>query len=137
MNYIRYASQFHFYYLAYFLVILRLKGLNLISVVEWKWNWELLLISFKHFVSCGNFTAEAIILQVLEENELSCFDLLHANTDGVILTKRSKDWNECTFSNFYFDYIVVNLIYAPDRKLIKNVYYSCSCMSKLLGQEQI
>jgi hypothetical protein len=28
--------------------------------------------------------------QVLEEHELSCMDLLHVNTDGVILTKRSK-----------------------------------------------
>ena len=137
MNYIRYAVSFNLIIWHIFWSILRLKGLNLISVVEWKWNWELLLISFKHFVSCGNFTAEAIVVQVLEENEMSCLDLLHANTDDVILTKRSKDWNECTFSNFYFDYIVVNLIYAPDRKLIKNVYYSCSCMSKLLGQEQI
>lgn len=65
----------------------------------------------KHFVSCGNLNAEAIVLQVLEENELSCLDLLHANTDGVILTKRSKDWNEFTFSIFYFFRIVVNLIY--------------------------
>uniref|UniRef100_A0A6N2LLY2 ATPase AAA-type core domain-containing protein n=1 Tax=Salix viminalis TaxID=40686 RepID=A0A6N2LLY2_SALVM len=28
--------------------------------------------------------------KVLEENELSCMDLLHVNTDGLILTKRSK-----------------------------------------------
>uniref|UniRef100_A0A6N2L8K4 Uncharacterized protein n=1 Tax=Salix viminalis TaxID=40686 RepID=A0A6N2L8K4_SALVM len=26
--------------------------------------------------------------KVLEENELSCMDLLHVNTDGLILTKR-------------------------------------------------
>lgn len=30
------------------------------------------------------------MLQVLEENELSCMDLLHVITDGVILTKKSK-----------------------------------------------
>ncbi|XP_022725142.1 uncharacterized protein LOC111281759 isoform X2 [Durio zibethinus] len=29
--------------------------------------------------------------KVLEENELSCLDLLHANTDGVILTKRKAE----------------------------------------------
>lgn len=28
--------------------------------------------------------------QVLEEHELSCMDLLHVNTDGVVLTKQSK-----------------------------------------------
>lgn len=30
------------------------------------------------------------MLQVLEEHELSCSDLLHVNTNGVILTKQSK-----------------------------------------------
>lgn len=30
------------------------------------------------------------IFQVLEEHELSCTDLLHVNTDDVILTKQSK-----------------------------------------------
>ncbi|OMP05199.1 hypothetical protein COLO4_08994 [Corchorus olitorius] len=29
--------------------------------------------------------------KVLEENDLSCLDLLHANTDGVILTKRKAE----------------------------------------------
>lgn len=33
---------------------------------------------------------DIILLQVLEENEMSCMDLLHINTDGLILTKRSK-----------------------------------------------
>ena len=30
------------------------------------------------------------MVQVLEEHQLSCMDLLHVNTDGVILTKQSK-----------------------------------------------
>jgi hypothetical protein len=34
--------------------------------------------------------ADIILMQVLEENEMSCMDLLHVNTDGLILTKRSK-----------------------------------------------
>lgn len=41
-----------------------------------------LLIFVIDFRSC--------VLQVLEEHELSCMDLLHVNTDGVILTKKSK-----------------------------------------------
>lgn len=40
------------------------------------------------------------LFQVLDENDLSCMDLLHLNTDGVILTKRSK------FLAFEFVYVI-------------------------------
>lgn len=31
------------------------------------------------------------VVQVLEEHDLYCMDLLHVNTDGVVLTKKSKN----------------------------------------------
>lgn len=45
----------------------------------------------------------ACSFQVLEEHNLSCTDLLHVNTDGVVLTKQSKSSFEdlCLDVNYY------------------------------------
>lgn len=43
------------------------------------------------------------MFQVLEEHNLSCTDLLHVNTDGIVLTKQSKSSFEdlCLAINYY------------------------------------
>lgn len=46
------------------------------------------------FISVTNY-----VLQVLEEHDLSCMELLHVKTDGVILTKRSK-YFKCPYRIF-------------------------------------
>jgi hypothetical protein len=33
------------------------------------------------------------LMQVLEENELSCVELMHVKSDGVVLTKQSMSAN--------------------------------------------
>ena len=59
-------------------------------------NKKIAFMSLNHFESSKELPRLNCysLLQVLEEHELSCMDLLNVDTDGVILTKKSKDSEE-------------------------------------------
>lgn len=74
---------------------------SLILGLSWGWGPWTSLIYWIIFES-----------QVLEENELSCTDLLLVDTDGVILTKRSKKPWVPIYQYQYFD--VRNVLYIAE-----------------------
>ncbi|KAH9771621.1 AAA domain-containing protein [Citrus sinensis] len=73
--------------------------------------------------------------KVLEDHELSCTDLLHVNTDGVILTKQSKKPKLTYFNRFQILVVIKHVMFMQLRNSLLPTQF-CAGAEKNLAKDE-